>query len=1221
MIKYLPFWVYYAIIMRILDHKRNCTKENLGAMDFGKGLGDVIVKYMLPMICVIAVLWALWIAAQFLMAKDEAGRKNAKKRLLSAIGCVMIFVMLTSILMYANLQIQQNPFEMKPPANLVIDGGGSSGGGGGGWVPSPGSKEPPIPLPKQKYGLVSPIRFDGNNPTDIKNMAIITADLQAKVSGNGLIFAETMSGMYGRRKIFLNGDEEQFKITDSAYQYALAGKYKDGAYKWDTGRYEDNFALEIDADMGEGLGWLSSIYALDETSFNPSIPLNPTNFVPPTPYVGYFEGKYASNTVVLPGIMAADVVINNLDEMWTAPYTAVPNETYTSPIGMALHQNARTGGVLGEVPGLSFAGAVSEAGGTMTSLQRGGTVASNFVSIWQNPSKTGTVLNTTINGRRTMAEARAIADGIVVAAGNTETDSPYDEAWVVIRHDSPLPGGRQTYTYYGGLYGAVRMHEDLIRIYNTSPYNVDTERVSEDILFKGASEFGGEYEYEDEDELDENGKPVIKKGEQTPSIEIPKDPSKIQVSKDYPIINKPGTNFGPGYFVYDGVVFNSNKDNYLTKADPVTGVVAGPAAGFYAANSAKHSISEKMQGGVLYKHKTGLLLTNDSKASSGAYQDDFNFIAQTYNYKKGIKQYDPYTEGNSERGKGYWFPTSVFNQDFDIDYNYYDKVPTVIATGGNKIATGIAWESTERVAAQTFDAPSNNGGYDKKHGTYDRNLIGRRVHQGDFIGYIGGGLLDPGAGQKRASTLGVKPGNLGAFYTGQPIDVPDIVQIIKDLANPLNVAQEIIDAAVAAWNTFVEVTIGPATHLAAAGDVAVNEFSGIQPTPAQLAASNIYGKIMADAAVEALQINPIVLPEIPTPLSMGNVLYNDQGYMRGGKYAYLSNRRLDIIPGVNTFTNRHLKLQMFGANDTRTEMAMVFTPDTDNALNSSIKHLPSYEVVKAAEKLAGLNSVTDFVDMWADVIQPRAGAFSTAPGECYNPRQFFDTYVLKLGFTPTPAGGREDILEYAMAQNAAWEGSASFQTVFNVNTGGTSTDKIVGLNPIPKSAGCQMTGFFGDPRRNASGSGTHEHKGVDLIPDAKTYSAMKWMPSTDGFWILSGAVQVNAAGSGTVTSVGWDSAGGFIVKIKLFEQINGKDVVLKYMHLDGTRLIGGDKTSILVEKDDIVVVGQPIADMGGTGITKDVDPVSTKPHLHFEVWVGDTAVNPTKHINFFAFAA
>ncbi len=85
-----------------------------------------------------------------------------------------------------------------------------------------------------------------------------------------------------------------------------------------------------------------------------------------------------------------------------------------------------------------------------------------------------------------------------------------------------------------------------------------------------------------------------------------------------------------------------------------------------------------------------------------------------------------------------------------------------------------------------------------------------------------------------------------------------------------------------------------------------------------------------------------------------------------------------------------------------------------------------------------------------------------------------------------------------------------------------------------------------------------------------------------------------AAASGTVEFAGYSSGYGYNVKIN---------------HQNGFRTIYGHSSKLLVKEGDKVIKGQKIALVGSTGN-------STGPHLHFEIRIGNTPVDPTEYVNF-----
>ncbi len=89
-------------------------------------------------------------------------------------------------------------------------------------------------------------------------------------------------------------------------------------------------------------------------------------------------------------------------------------------------------------------------------------------------------------------------------------------------------------------------------------------------------------------------------------------------------------------------------------------------------------------------------------------------------------------------------------------------------------------------------------------------------------------------------------------------------------------------------------------------------------------------------------------------------------------------------------------------------------------------------------------------------------------------------------------------------------------------------------------------------------------------------------------WYVTQGTTVTAAAAGTVTRAGWYGDYGYCVDIT---------------HSNGTMTRYGHLSSVKVSVGQSVSQGQAIAASGNTGY-------STGPHLHFEIWIGGTPVNP-----------
>lgn len=125
------------------------------------------------------------------------------------------------------------------------------------------------------------------------------------------------------------------------------------------------------------------------------------------------------------------------------------------------------------------------------------------------------------------------------------------------------------------------------------------------------------------------------------------------------------------------------------------------------------------------------------------------------------------------------------------------------------------------------------------------------------------------------------------------------------------------------------------------------------------------------------------------------------------------------------------------------------------------------------------------------------------------------------------------------------------------------------IKPI---SGGRLSSGFGGRSAPTKGASTY-HKGVD--------------------WATPTGTAVMASCGGTVTKAGWGSGYGYVVYIQ---------------HEDGRETRYGHLSKVLVSVGQKVTQGQKIALSGNTG-------VSTGPHLHFEIRINGSAVNPLNYLN------
>ena len=125
------------------------------------------------------------------------------------------------------------------------------------------------------------------------------------------------------------------------------------------------------------------------------------------------------------------------------------------------------------------------------------------------------------------------------------------------------------------------------------------------------------------------------------------------------------------------------------------------------------------------------------------------------------------------------------------------------------------------------------------------------------------------------------------------------------------------------------------------------------------------------------------------------------------------------------------------------------------------------------------------------------------------------------------------------------------------------------IKPI---SGGRLTSNFGRRKAPTRGASTY-HKGVD--------------------WATPVGTAVMASSTGSVAKAGWGSGYGYVVYIN---------------HADGRQTRYGHLSKVLVSQGQTVTQGQKIALSGNTG-------VSTGPHVHFEVLINGSQVNPFDYLN------
>ncbi len=131
---------------------------------------------------------------------------------------------------------------------------------------------------------------------------------------------------------------------------------------------------------------------------------------------------------------------------------------------------------------------------------------------------------------------------------------------------------------------------------------------------------------------------------------------------------------------------------------------------------------------------------------------------------------------------------------------------------------------------------------------------------------------------------------------------------------------------------------------------------------------------------------------------------------------------------------------------------------------------------------------------------------------------------------------------------------------------------IVPPTYIKPISGGRLSSGFGRRKSPTKGASTY-HKGVD--------------------WATPVGTAVMASNGGVVTRAGWGRGYGYVIYIS---------------HSDGRETRYGHLSKILVKSGQSVKQGEKIALSGNTG-------VSTGAHLHFEILIGGSQVNPLDYLN------
>lgn len=199
------------------------------------------------------------------------------------------------------------------------------------------------------------------------------------------------------------------------------------------------------------------------------------------------------------------------------------------------------------------------------------------------------------------------------------------------------------------------------------------------------------------------------------------------------------------------------------------------------------------------------------------------------------------------------------------------------------------------------------------------------------------------------------------------------------------------------------------------------------------------------------------------------------------------------------------------------------------------------------------------------------------PGHCFKPRFSVQWLILLVSFlilifTGILANYHRPISANGIATTAFAPQQSNYkvgQTPANLNT--TPSTDTLATTPSLWPASGRITSGFGWRTPPLEG-GSELHQGIDIAVETNT--------------------PVVATADGEVVKSGWAGGYGNLVQIN---------------HGNGIETLYGHNSQLAVSVGQKVKKGQVISYVGSTGI-------STGPHVHYEVRINGTAVNPMKFL-------
>jgi hypothetical protein len=360
-----------------------------------------------------------------------------------------------------------------------------------------------------------------------------------------------------------------------------------------------------------------------------------------------------------------------------------------------------------------------------------------------------------LDGKPNLAEARAVADGTIVEIGHIFTDSPYKQAYVVVKHDEPLYG-MEAFTYYGGLYGMMNIGQ-----YFDTGVSMNFWDSYE--LFPFEFKFNVTFTWVDTS----TGSPGV-------PFQVTYT---IRTSDDNPephVFGNIGEYIGPGGIHFAGRWWSAHGESQLISSHGTESITSleFPPVTYHIVEPI--TVAQATQ----YEYYPPEL-------------DDDSFV--------GLEDLFHTTVGNELTGvpsyslinNDYWLPPTFLNPGFGSKYNLLNQevsfegeypgcdddecvkfsgfyeFETLSERNKAKVILHTAF-GVSKMEACIFVNEEIVKPHPDKEGVINfhshRSDGAFRVEKGQFLGYIGGGLLDPGAGQKFFGPPGTGQFGSDAFW-------------------------------------------------------------------------------------------------------------------------------------------------------------------------------------------------------------------------------------------------------------------------------------------------------------------------------------------------------------------------------------------------------------------------------------------------------------------------